>query len=96
MAYKVSDYIPSWSVSYTDLNVYFGAETHVSAGVMSAMVFRRLLLLEHSLWPSLVVHLSGKAHKDSDYTAMIDVVHWCLGAETHQSYECFNNVLSSF
>jgi len=33
-------------------------------------------LLEHPLQLSLAVELSRKAHKDSEYTAMITVMNW--------------------
>ena len=40
-----------------------------------------LLLLEHSFWLSSAVQLSGKAHKDSDYTIVIAIVYWHRGGE---------------
>ena len=62
----------------------FGAETHLGGGdtsafdVLSAVIARPLRL-------SLPVHLLGKAHKDSDDTVVIAVVHQYLHAETHRA-----------
>ena len=39
------------------------------------------------------VELSGKAHEDSDYTAMITIMHWCLHAKTHPGGEVVNAVI---
>jgi len=39
------------------------------------------------LWRLMAVLLLGKTHKDSDYTAMIATLHWCLCAETHPGGE---------
>ena len=50
-------------------------------------------LLKHLLQLSLAVQLLGKTHKDSDYTAMVAVVHWCLGAETHPGSEVVISVI---
>jgi len=73
----------------------FGAETHRDSGTNSAIV-SRLQLLGRSLPLSLAVQLSEKVHEDSDYTAMIAVVHWCLRAETHPGGEVVCAVIISF
>ena len=55
-------------------------------------------LLKRSLRLPVAVPFIGKAHEDSNHTAVIAVVHWRLHAETPcwLSCECCNNVLSSF
>jgi len=52
----------------------FGAETHYGGGVMSTFVFHRPPLLER---PTLLFigSTAVKAHKASDYTAMITIIH---------------------
>ena len=42
-------------------------------------------LLERSLRLPVAVPFLGKAHEDSDHTAVIAVVHWRLHAETHRA-----------
>ena len=76
----------------------FGAETqtHHGAGVRSTFVFCRQPLLEHPTSTSLSVQLSGKAHEDSDYTAMNSIVYWRLSAKTHPSGEIVSTVLFLF
>ena len=52
-----------------------GVETHLGRGDMSAFVSPWLPLLERSLRLPVAVPFLGKAHEDSDHTAMIAVVH---------------------
>ena len=42
-------------------------------------------LLERSLRLPVAVPFFGKAHEDSDHTAVITVVHWRLYAKTHHA-----------
>ena len=54
---------------------------------------RRSPLLEHSVRLSLPVQLSQKAHKDSDHTVVIPVIHGCLCANTHRAGESVSTVI---
>jgi len=42
----------------------------------------------------LAVQLSGKAHKDSDYTAMSAIVYWRLHAKTHPGGKVVSAVIT--
>ena len=53
----------------------FGAETHLGAGDTSAFVSPWPPLLDRSLRLPVAVLFLGKAHEDSDHTAVIAVVH---------------------
>ena len=62
-----------------------GAETHLGGGDMSAFV-SPLAAIARALSPlPVAVPFLGKAHEDSDHTAVIAVVHWCLYTETHRA-----------
>ena len=71
LAYSNSDY----TAVIADLNVKVGVETHLGGGDMSAFVFPWLPLLVHSLRLPVAVPFLGKAHEDSDHTAVIAVIH---------------------
>jgi len=56
----------------------FGAEAHLGARVLSAFIFQFVAIVREpasTFILSLAVQLSGKAHEDSDYIAMITVMH---------------------
>ena len=56
----------------------FGAETHFGSGVMSAFFLLKITRYCSSVplhCLLAVVQLSGKAHNDSDYTAMSAIMH---------------------
>jgi len=55
----------------------FGAVTPLGDGIMSAFVF-----LSTAIARALTVQVSGKAHGDADYTAMVAVVYWRLRQNT--------------
>ena len=71
LAYRNSDY----TAGITDLNVKVGAETHLGGGDMSSFVSPWPPLLQRSLRLLVAVPFLGKAHEDSDHTAVIAVVH---------------------
>ena len=59
---------------------------------MSAFVSPWLPLLERSLRLPVAVPFLGKAHEDSDHTAVIAVVHRRLHAKTHRAGEVVSAV----
>ena len=52
---------------------------------MSAFVSPSAAILERSLRLPVAVPFLGKAHEDSDHTAVIAVAHWRLHTETHRA-----------
>jgi len=54
--------------------------------------FRWPQSLKRSLWLSFAAQFSGKAHKDSDYTATNAVMYWHLDAETHPDGEVVSRI----
>ena len=59
----------------------FGAETPLSAGVMSAFVFSMAAIVQALASTFVGSTALRKAHEDSEYTAMNAVMHWHLGAK---------------
>ena len=93
MAYKDSDYTiviavicwPKCVFSVLNLTLVLELQVYLSS--------HRPPLLKRSLPLSLAVQLSGKAHEDSDYTALNAFVDWCLHAETHPGGEVVSTLI---
>ena len=58
-----------------------GAETHLGGGDMSAFVSPLAAIARALHRLPVAVPFLGKAHEDSDHTAVIAVVHWRLHAK---------------
>ena len=95
LAYRNSDYtaviaIMPWpECKKLVLKLIFGG------GDMSAFVSPWLPLLERSLRLPVAVPFLGKAHEDSDHTAVIAVVYWRLHAKPHRAGEVVSAVAVS-
>ena len=73
-SHKDSDYTIMITLVCWPKCMNFGPETHLGVGDMSTFVFP-LGAIIRAIRISLAIQLSGKAHEDSDYTAMNTVVH---------------------
>ena len=72
----------------------FEQETHASKIQLNKHRDKiNMPLLKHSLQLSLAVQLVRKAHKDSDHTVVIPVIHQCLCAETHHAGEVVSAII---
>ena len=60
-------------------------ETHLGGGDMNAFVSPLAAIARALLRLLVAVPFYGKAHEDSDHTAVIAVVHWRLHAKTHRA-----------
>ena len=75
MTCKDSDYTVVIAIMHLSSPYNFGGETHLGAGDTSAFVSPWPPLLERFVRQPVAVLFLGKAHEDSDQTAVIAVVH---------------------
>ena len=85
MAYKDSDYtVVIATMQWHKIKIIVLKLTLV-VEIWALLSRRWPPLLERSLRLPVAVPFLGKAHEDSDHTAVIAVVHWRLHAETHRA-----------
>ena len=85
MAYKDSDYTVVIAMMQWHKIKIIVLKLTLVVEIWTLLSRRWPPLLERSLRLPVAVPFLGKAHEDSDHTAVIAVVHWRLHAETHRA-----------
>ena len=85
MAYKDSDYTVVIAMMQWHKIKIIVLKLTLVVEIWALLSRRWLPLLERSLRLPVAVPFIGKAHEDSDHTAVIAVIHWRLHAETHRA-----------
>ena len=95
MTYKNSDYTTMITVVPWPKRLFLVLKLTLVLELWVLLSYGWSPLLKRLIRFSLAVQLSGKAHDNSDYTAMNAVVHWhlrrCRNSPWWQGCECCNN-----
>ena len=95
MAYKDSDYTVVIAMMQWHKIKIIVLKLTLVVEIWTLLSRRWPPLLGRSLRLPVAVLFFGKAHEDSDHTALIAVVHWRLHAKTHRAGEVASAVIMS-